>query len=182
MCKKRRKGRIDFETVECFRWLEYFFFSFYRKYSFLVKKFLYLCEKRDLIRKYWISFGKELFNGVEEGESVLIHFLIVLRYRVCKKKYSALFVRVLCRKKFDDSLNLSIITLFNVNIEYYYSVSIENTNILFSYLINKTTICRCVLLFISNFPFFFFFGILTNETRMKFLFQRKRNRKYKCNK
>lgn len=69
-----------------------------------------------------------------------------------------------------DEKNSTIINFLNLSIiafaqyEYYYSVSIENTNILSSCLINKTTLDRCILLSISNFPLF---DILANETRWK---------------
>lgn len=112
---------------------------------------------------------------------------------VKKKKYSALFGQVLwiLTKKIRwfviNFLNLSIIPLFNMNLEYYYSLSI-NTNILFLYLINKT-IYRCILLFISNFLFFFFFLLIfwqmkhVENIRWSFYFRAtwKKNCKYKYN-
>lgn len=160
--------------MECFCWLEYFsFFFFYRFLSFL--SWWRYSKERDLIRK-WLNFHLErnyyLTESRGERESVRERFHFLTKFCVIgctiyiyvKKKIFCLYkFHEDWRKKFDDYKFFWICPLL-LEYEYYYSVSIENTNILSSCLINKTTLDRCILLSISNFPLF---DILGNETRWK---------------
>lgn len=130
MCKKRRKGRIDFKPWNVFvGWSIFrFFFFFYRKFSFLVKKFCIYARRGIWFGNIEFSFGKELFNGVERRRRKCTErgsiFLMVLRYWMYDVYVNKSILRCLYKFCGDwrknirwfvvNFLNLSIIALFNI--------------------------------------------------------------------